>query len=177
LITVNKLSFVLLALSLPVLSRAQLLLFTTTLSGSQEVPANASLGTGSGTASLDLATDFFTFNDTFSGLSSADTASHIHAPGLPGVSAPVIIPFTLASGFVVGQTFGSISYSGTLTPLQAAELEAGQFYVNVHTTNFPGGEIRGQLVQVFSTVPEASAFGCAGAAILFGIVALRRRRK
>lgn len=171
----KKLLFALLAFSLPLLSRAQLLLFTTTLSGSQETPPIATPAFGFGTASLDVATRLFEFDFTYSGLLTDGIVAHIHSPGLPGVTAPVLFTFTAFDGFVAGQTSGSISYSGTLTTLQAAALQAGQFYVDVHTAPLPGGEIRGQLVQVFS-VPEASTFGYAGGAILACLVALRRRR-
>ena len=161
----------LLAFALPQLSRAQLILFEARLSGSQEVPARVTSATGFATASLDLATNFFVFNDTWSGLSAPSTGKHIHSPAPAGANAGVIIPFTAADGFILGTTFGSVSYSTFLTPARASELLNGLFYVNVHTTAFPGGEIRGQL----HAVPEPSTYALVGVALL-GCVVWRRSR-
>jgi hypothetical protein len=174
----KKIALLLLSVSLPLLVRAQLVTFETHLSGSQEVPPTPSAATGFGTATLDEGTDLFTFNYSFSGLSSLSTASHIHAPGPVGVSAPVIIPFGLAQGLVLGNTFGSVSFSGVLDPLQASELLAGQFYVNVHSVTFPGGEIRGQIVEVsaVSAVPEPSTYALGGGLLMMLVVARRRFR-
>lgn len=167
---VKPLSLFLLLAALAPISRAQLVMFEAHLTGSQETPSNASAGTGFATASLDLATDLFIFSDSWSGLSAPDTATHIHAPAPPGTSASVIIPFTAANGFVAGLTSGSVSYTNTLTPTQASQLLAGLFYVNVHTTVFPGGEIRGQLL----AVPEPATYGVGGIALL-GLLAAGRR--
>ena len=171
----KKLSLFLLLFALPSLSRAQLVLFEAHLTAGQENPPTASTATGFGTASLDLATDWFIFNDTFSGLTGGSTASHIHSPGAVGTNGPVLIPFGIANGFVAGSTSGSVSFSGTLTPMQAQQLLGGLFYANVHTANFPGGEIRGQLLQVSSPVPEPSTYAFGGVAVL-GFLALRRFR-
>lgn len=173
----KKLSLLLLAFALPHFAWAQVLLFQATLTGAGENPPNASAGTGFATASLDLSTNLLVFNDSWSGLSTPDTATHIHSPGPVGVNAPVIIPFTLANGFVAGLTSGSVSYSGTITPTQVNELMNGLFYVNVHTTAFPGGEIRGQLLAVPGAVPEPSTYALSGAAVLGLLVALRLRAK
>ncbi len=81
------------------------------------------------------------FTVVFNGLSSNQTASHIHAPGALGASGPVAINFG-----AVGGTSGTISNSNiAITPTQLAQIRAHMGYVNVHSTNFPGGEIRGQL--------------------------------
>jgi hypothetical protein len=45
----------------------------------------------------------------------------------------------------IGGTSGTLTGSSPITPTQIAQLRAHQAYVNVHSTNFPGGEIRGQL--------------------------------
>jgi len=167
----KKLLLSLLVFLLPQLSWAQLVLFEAHLSGLQENPPNLSPATGFATASLDLSTDFFTFNDSWTGLTTPSTASHIHSPGAPGVNAPVIIPFTAANGFVAGTTSGTVSYSGTLTSTQASQLLDGLFYVNVHSTTFPGGEIRGQLVAV--AVPEPSTYFLGGSGLIMLLVGRR----
>ncbi|HEV2834624.1 MAG TPA: PQQ-dependent sugar dehydrogenase [Pyrinomonadaceae bacterium] len=111
------------------------LLFTAALTGSQETPPNNSSATG--TATLLLSPDEKTarFSLTFASLSSAQTDAHIHGPALPGVSAPPVFPLPL----------GQISdFQITLTPSQVQDLKNGLLYVNVHSANFPAGEIRGQ---------------------------------
>jgi hypothetical protein len=66
--------------------------------------------------------------------------SHIHAPGAIGVTAPVIINFG-----TVGGTSGTITGGGSITAGQLAQLRNHTGYVNVHSVNFPNGELRGQL--------------------------------
>ena len=121
--------------------------FTATLEGIQEVPPNASPATGSATVVLDAAETTINVTVTFSGLLGQTTAAHIHAPGAPGVNAPVVIAFT---GFPVGVTSGSYNASFAVTAGQVSDLRAGLSYVNIHTNLFPGGEIRGQLTEVLA---------------------------
>ncbi|HEX7174515.1 MAG TPA: PQQ-dependent sugar dehydrogenase [Pyrinomonadaceae bacterium] len=110
-------------------------LFVANLTGAQEVPPNNSAATG--TATLTLATDGATARITldFDGLSSQQTDAHVHGPAAPGASAGIL--FDLPDG-------DFSDFQITLTPQQVAELRAGRLYVNVHSQNFPGGEIRGQ---------------------------------
>ncbi len=83
------------------------------------------------------------------------TASHIHLAAV-GVNGPVVVPLYL--GPMIAGKFNGVLAKGTITaqnltgplagqPLQAllTQIEAGNTYVNVHTTQHPGGEIRGQL--------------------------------
>jgi hypothetical protein len=110
------------------------------LSSAQEVPTNASTATGYARVFVNEAAGTFTFTLVFNGLSSNQTASHIHAPAAIGANSGVAIGFG-----AVGGTSGTISGSGTITPTQLSQLRAHQGYVNVHSANFSGGEIRGQL--------------------------------
>jgi hypothetical protein len=119
------------------------LLFVANLTGSQETPPNNSTATGR--ASLLLSPDENTARVSlvFSGLSSGQTDAHIHGPAVPGVSAPPIFPLPL----------GQISdFSITLTSTQVQDLKNGLFYVNVHSSNFPSGEIRGQFASSLAAV-------------------------
>ncbi len=91
--------------------------FVITLDGDQEVPANTSPATGSGTATLDLQTNVLNWNITFSGLQGTQTLAHFHGPALPCFNAGVQITLPLGSP-IVG--------SAQLTPTQAADLLAGK---------------------------------------------------
>jgi cytochrome oxidase assembly protein ShyY1 len=113
-----------------------------TLSGAQEVPPNPSTGLGNFVGTYNDVTNELSFQLMFAGLSSPTTAAHLHAPAPPGVNAPVVIGF---AGFPTGVTSGSYSNTYILTEAQEAQLLCGQWYVNVHTTTYPGGEIRGQV--------------------------------
>ena len=115
--------------------------FTGTLSSAQEVPTNSSTAVGFGRVTLNDAETQIMVSLTFSGLSSNQTASHIHTPAAPGVNAPVV--FNIGSTGMTSGTFTGLSFA--VTPAQVAALKAGLFYLNVHSTNFPGGEIRGQV--------------------------------
>jgi hypothetical protein len=111
--------------------------FRATLLGQNEVPATGSIATGDGDFILNTANNTLTFDIRIVNLSSQETAAHIHGPASPGVNGGVL--FTLPLGN---------RKTGTWTYDQAMEssILAGQTYVNVHSINFPSGEIRGQLI-------------------------------
>jgi Cu/Zn superoxide dismutase len=118
--------------------------FQATLSGSQQVPPVASTGTGIGTVVLNTAETQITINLTFSGLSSNTNAAHIHGAAAAGSNAGVLFDF---SGVTPAATSGTIpQQTFAITPAQVTQLKAGQFYFNIHTINFGGGEIRGQIL-------------------------------
>lgn len=128
--------------------------FATNLSGLVEVPANLSPATGTVTAVL--TDDVLVVTGSFSDLEGTYTMSHIHT-GVAGTNGGVI--FTLDAEIA---SDGSGSYSAadntfTLTPDQVAALLAGEYYINIHSTEFPAGEIRGQLLADPNTAPTASA--------------------
>jgi uncharacterized repeat protein (TIGR01451 family) len=111
------------------------LIFTATLNGAQQVPATNSPGTGNATLILSPDEQTARLSLTFSGLTSAQTDAHIHGPAVAGSNAGVLFPLPL----------GQLNdFEITLTPEQVADLKAGLHYINVHTSNFTSGEIRGQ---------------------------------
>lgn len=113
--------------------------FKGTLSGGSEVPPVTSSGTGSATVTLDTATKQVKYTVTYSGLSGAATAAHIHCGAAAGANAGVAVPFPNAAS--------PISGTATMTDAQIADLEAGKCYVNIHTAANKGGEIRAQLTK------------------------------
>lgn len=125
-----------------------------------EAEANAGAGTGSsagGFAVLELNAD----QDSLSIYVEHDvtdvTDGHIHL-GAPGVSGPVQFGFSSATS--------PISETWALTSADVNNLLAGDLYVNIHSTTFTGGEIRGQIdhdpVAVAFGLDEAQADTCNG---------------
>jgi hypothetical protein len=147
------------------------MLFTTFLTGVDEVPPNASPATGLGLVLLNDLMNMITVDENWTGLTAPATASHIHT-GPPGVAGPITFPFTgvpaATSGAIPEQSFA-------ITPAQVADLIAGNMYMNVHSSNFPGGEIRGQLTTNAVGIPEPATFGLIGSA-LAGLALVRRKR-
>lgn len=117
-------------------------IFKGNLGSIQEVPTNASTGTGVGTVQINDAGTQITVQLTFNGLGSNQTAAHIHGAATHGQNAGVLfaVPIT---GTTSG---GSAVLNFNVTPTQVADLRAGKWYFNVHSQNFPGGEIRGQIL-------------------------------
>ncbi len=114
--------------------------YRASLKGSQEVPPNTTSGTGTADVSFDTATKTLTWKVTYSGLTGPATMAHIHGPAAPGQNAPVVIAFKNPNSPIEG--------SQVITDAQAADLAAGKLYINVHTAENKGGEIRGQLEPV-----------------------------
>lgn len=115
-------------------------IFFANLQGAQEVPPVSTNATGYARVVLNEAAGTITFTVVFNGLTSNQTASHIHAPAPIGATAGVAINFG-----AVGGTSGTIAGTVAITPTQIAQLRAHLGYVNVHSVNNSNGEIRGQL--------------------------------
>lgn len=181
------------ALLLPTLAQAGVVRYIAELSGPAEAPPNASPATGLFAVDYDDVAHTMHIIGSFSGLIGTVTAAHIHCctvvadAGTAGV-ATVTPTFT---GFPSGVTSGSYEFTydmtlpgsyragfisangGTAASAEAAlfgGMAAGKSYFNIHTTEFPGGEIRG-----FLHVPEPSglALSLLSLATLGGV--LRRR--
>lgn len=165
------------------------------LNGPNESPSNVSPGTGLANVTIDVVAHTMLVEVTFAGLLAPDTASHIHCcTDVPGVSTAGVATTTPTfTGFPGGVTSGfyfntfdmtlASSYNPSFVTAQggttssaeadlAAGIAAGKAYLNIHTSLFPGGEIRGFL----DPVPEPSTLLLAGAA-LASLTLLRRRRQ
>jgi hypothetical protein len=118
-------------------AQAETVMFHATLNAATEVPPKTSEGTGTLDATLDTSSKTLTWTLTYSGLTGPATMAHFHGPAAPGANAGVAVP--------IKDTASGAKSSATLTDAQMADLEAGKWYANVHTTANPGGEIRGQV--------------------------------
>jgi hypothetical protein len=142
--------------------------FQATLTGLGENPPNGSTATGFGTVVLNAAQTQITANENWSGLIGGPaTASHIHGPGGYPTNAPVLFGFTNVPPAISGSTSQTFSINST----QVSWLFAGYLYMNVHDAQFPGGEIRGQLI----LVPEPSTLALIGLGV--GGIAVQAYRK
>jgi len=128
------------------------------LCGAQEVPPVATQGTGVGAVSLDRYDENLCYLIGVTNLSDTLSAAHIHY-GLTSTNGPVL--FNLTPYFVNGVARGAwhSTSSPPFTPAMGARVENDSTYVNVHTANFPGGEIRGQITKHGLPCPRPSVCG------------------
>jgi hypothetical protein len=170
--------------------------FIAGLSGANERPDPVSSpGTGLAIVVLDPTAETIQILATFSSLTSPTTAAHIHCCAPLNTNAGVATTVPAFIGFPLGVTFGAymspvfsladaliynpafITAQGGLRQAEAALIAgiiAGQSYFNIHTVNFPGGEIRGQLAAV-APVPLPASVILFGSALL-GLGLFRGRR-
>jgi hypothetical protein len=171
--------------------------YTAVLSGAAEFPPNGSLGTGTATVTIDVVAHTLEVSATFADLTGLTTAAHIHCcTALPGEGLAIVATETPTfSLFPLGVQSGSFVESYDLTDLAsfnapfvaanggtaasaeaalAAGLAAGSAYLNIHTSAFGGGEIRGFLTPV--PVPEPATLSLLGLG-LAAVMASRRRRR
>lgn len=115
------------------------------LTGSQEVGGVVTNAIGCGRFVIDPVANTVDYYIVVGGLSSAETAAHIHGYSGPGVNSPPV--HTLPPGPVK---------TGTWVYPEANEADVlnGNIYVNVHTTLNPGGEVRGQVVDLVARLDE-----------------------
>ncbi len=114
--------------------------YTADLKASAEVPAVDSKGSGALTASYDTASKKLTYTVNYKDLSGPATAAHFHGPADAKANAGVVVP-------VKEVTPATLKGDATLTDAQAADLQAGKWYFNIHTAANKGGEIRGQVTK------------------------------
>ena len=148
--------------------------FGTILSGANEVPPVASPGAGTAVVVLDPTAQTLQIITSFFGLTTPDTAAHIHCCAPLGTNAGVATTVPAFPGFPLGVTQGTylsplfsltdpliynpafVTMQGGLSQAEAAliaGIENDQTYFNIHTMANPGGEIRGQL-EPLGAVPE-----------------------
>lgn len=124
--------------------------FTAALDGAQQFSATSSTATGTATIVLNAAEDRIYVSLNFSGLTSNHLAIHIHG-GAAGANGPVIFGFSPYTG----GTSGTYNRNYALSAAQVTELKAERLYINIHTSQLPDGELRGQILPV-CTPPPAS---------------------
>jgi hypothetical protein len=140
-------------------AQAQTITLTAALSGDQETPAPGVLTGASGTAivTLDLATQTVSWIIDVFNMPSGTNNAHFHVGG-PGVAGPTVVnvafPTNISNDY---QLTGSATAANLIVRADQGirswedflqSLVGGQTYLNIHSVNFPGGEIRGQVRRV-----------------------------
>ncbi len=169
--------------------QAAILTYSLNLNGLNESPPNLSPGTGFGSVVIDDVLKTMSVNVSFADLLGPTTAAHIHAAtadpftGTAGV-ATTLDGFPLGTSGIYSNIFDmtlTSSYSGAFLTSNGGSADtalialtsaanSGRAYLNIHTTVFPGGEIRGFLV----SVPEPSPVTLLLAGIA-GLTLIRKR--
>ena len=119
---------------------AEIVHFTAKLDGASETPPRVTDGKGTAQVTLDTQSKVLSWKVDYSDLTGPATMAHFHGPAAPGTAAKVTVPLT-------GDMASPIKGSATITDGQIGDLRGGLWYLNVHTAKYPGGEIRGQVLQ------------------------------
>jgi hypothetical protein len=112
-------------------------------SGNQEVPVVSTSGTCTVTGTYIAKDKELRYSISFNGLTSNAVNMHFHGPADPGVAAGVLVPVTGFPQATSGNFSGTASL--TTTAEQESALLAGKMYLNIHSVNFPDGEVRAQI--------------------------------
>ena len=169
-------------LALPMVSGAVTKVYTLNLDSSQEVPANLSPAVGSAQITVNDTADTISFVLTAFTLQGTFANAHIHGQAMPGSNAGVVFDLltnadamgqVMVGSFAIPNSYALVGSNKATTFADAINAAPWMFYVNLHTSAFPGGEIRGQL----APVPEPSTYAMLlGGLAVVGFLASRRRR-
>jgi hypothetical protein len=147
-----------LVLTMTSAAQAQTVNFTATLTGSNETPApGVTTGAfGSATVTWDVATQTLTWIIDVWNMPSGTNNAHFHVGG-QGTAGPTVVNIAFPAN--ISNDF-RLTGSATATNLLprgdqgirswedfGQSLLGGQIYINVHSANNPGGEVRGQVIR------------------------------
>ena len=151
-----------LAILLPATTSAQTVNMTATLTGGEENPAVLTAAVGTAIVAVDSSNREIGVELRLFNIPTGTTAGHIHA-GPRGVNGPVVIDFPIPAGRTGDLTLSFRVGEGQFRPNPGIGINTmddiiqtivgGGAYVNIHTTTFGGGEIRGQLTRVIQIQP------------------------
>jgi hypothetical protein len=186
-------------LLLSAMTAASAATYTAILTGPKEAPPNSSPGVGATVVTFDATTHVLEVNVAFSGLTGETTAAHIHCctatpgSGTAGVATETptfgSFPLGVSSGAYTNTYDTSLPASwsaaflsangGTTAGAEAAftaGLNSGLAYLNIHSDDYPGGEIRGFLAQI-TPVPEPASYAMLALGLPAVLTIARRRSR
>ena len=109
--------------------------------GSKEIPSNTTTGTATLSGSYNKATNALSYTITWAGLTGNISAAHFHGPATATETASPILDITIGTN----GTSGSVTSTATVTDAFENALLDGKIYYNLHTAQYPNGEIRSQV--------------------------------
>jgi hypothetical protein len=118
---------------------AEVITISVELTAGAEVPPSMSTAKGMLEATLDTDSKVLKYTVTYEGLTGPATGAHFHGPADAAGTAPPVVP--IAEDMLASPIEGE----ATLTDDQISEVQNHMWYFNVHTAQYPDGEIRGQL--------------------------------
>jgi hypothetical protein len=133
---------------------AQEVVFMAELSGAAQVPPVETEATGMADVTVDGEAMTVSWLVTYEGLSGEPVAAHFHGPATPEETAPPVIDIT--ESLLEGADEDRMEGSAEVTADQMADLQAGLYYINIHTPENPDGEIRGQVIEGEAEMEAAS---------------------
>lgn len=146
------------------------------LNGAKERPANGSTATAVGIVGINTATNRVEVEVHYRGMDP--TAAHIHGFAGPDSNAGVVFTIPVPSG---DTTTTGVLKGEWVGPSEAQEslILKGRSYINLHSSAFPGGEIRGQIEPQANKTPGLPGWAAIGLGLLLagsGAWAFTRRR-
>jgi CHRD domain len=122
--------------------------FAVNLSGANEVPPNNSPSAGSGWFTLEG--NVLNYGVGI-GWSFWPTGAGLYGPARPGSNGPLIFDwptYLIEAPWPSGGITGGVGYLGGyfLDPVEIEQLRAGRWYVSIKSSDFPRGELRGQIL-------------------------------
>ena len=109
--------------------------------GAKEIPANTTTGTATISGTYNKATNSLSYTINWTGLTGNLTAAHFHGPASATETAGPLVDITIGTN----GTSGMASNTVTVTDAFESALLDGKIYYNLHTVQFPNGQVRSQV--------------------------------
>jgi hypothetical protein len=109
--------------------------------GAKEIPANNSTGTATITGTFNATTNTLVYTISWAGLSGNLTAAHFHGPASSTETAGPMLEIPVGTNGTSGSTTNSVIVTNEVE----AALLGGRVYYNLHTAQYPNGEVRSQV--------------------------------
>lgn len=109
--------------------------------GAKEIPANTSTGTATISGTYNKANNSLSYTINWTGMTGNLSVAHFHGPASATESAGPMLDITIGTN----GTSGTVSSTVTVTDAFESALLDGRIYYNLHTVQYPNGEVRSQV--------------------------------